>query len=338
MRTKAFHFDLPSELIAQYPLPNRSDSRMLVFSRQSQTIKHEQFKDLLTFLKPGDLLVFNNSKVMHARLYAQKQTTGGNVELLVERCLSPVQFLAHIRASKAPKPGQILNLSDGTPIWVEGKDAGLYQCRAEKPILDILDQLGHVPLPPYIQRQDEDPDLTRYQTVYAKSAGSVAAPTAGLHFDKPMLDALSQAGIQTGFVTLHVGSGTFQPVRTEWIHEHRIHCEWLSVDEALCQQVKATKASGGRVIAVGTTALRALETASQSGVLTPFSGDTTIFIYPGYVFKTVQGLLTNFHLPESTLLMLVAAFIGFDETMAMYQEAVKERYRFFSYGDVTLLL
>ncbi len=218
------------------------------------------------------------------------------------------------------------------------KDAGLYLCRTEKPILTILEQLGHVPLPPYIQRQDEPPDLTRYQTVYAKPAGSVAAPTAGLHFDETMLEALSLAGIQTGFVTLHVGSGTFQPVRTEWIHEHRIHCEWLSVDEALCQQVSATKAAGGRIIAVGTTALRALETASQSGILTPFSGDTTIFIYPGYVFQTVQGLLTNFHLPESTLLMLVAALIGFDETMAMYQEAVKERYRFFSYGDVTLLL
>lgn len=344
MRTKDFYFDLPESLIAQYPLPNRQDSRLLIYDKHEQTIQHDQFKNLVDFLKPNDLLVFNNSKVIKARLFAKK-VTGGKIELLVERVLSPSTFLAHIRASHPPKPGSELLITDEIRIVVEEKANHLYRCSTKhsvyssaKSIHQILEQHGHIPLPPYIQRSDELEDMARYQTVYAEAEGSVAAPTAGLHFDEALLEQLSKSNIQKGFVTLHVGSGTFQPVRTESIFDHHMHSEWMCLESALVEQIKSTKMKGGRVIAVGTTALRALESASQSGTIQPYEGDTSIFIYPGYAFKTVDGLITNFHLPESTLLMLVSAFIGYEPMLKVYQSAVEDGYRFFSYGDVSLLL
>lgn len=336
MKTRDFYFELPEHLIAQYPLPHRTASKMLVYDKQTRAIRHEQFAHLPTCLRPGDLLVFNDSKVIQARLFGQKET-GGQVEILVDRLLSSHLFLAHIRASKAPKAGARLIIENQLEITVEEKQDSLYRCSVTLPLIDILDSLGHVPLPPYIQRKPDVADKHRYQTIYAQTPGSVAAPTAGLHFDEVMLDTLKNQGIETAFVTLHVGAGTFQPVRVEHLAEHKMHAEWLEVSQSLCDKVNQAKQNGQRVIAVGSTALRALETAAKEGMLYPYAGETSIFITPGYTFQLIDGLLTNFHLPESTLLMMVAALIGYHEAMQLYQTAIQHGYRFFSYGDVSLL-
>lgn len=337
MNKQDFYFDLPPELIAQYPLANRSDSRLLTYCRQAKEYGHHQFKNIADFLKPGDLLVINNSKVIPARLYGHK-ATGGKVELLVERITSEVTFLAHIKASKALKAGSLIYLEQDRQLEVLGRQDDLFVCKANIDVLDLLHGIGHMPLPPYITRSDELMDEDRYQTVYAKYEGSVAAPTAGLHFDEAVLSHLQSRGINLAHVTLHVGAGTFRPVRCDNIKEHKMHSEHFTISPELCAAVKATKAAGNRVIAVGTTALRSLESAAQNGELVPCSRDTDIFIYPGYEFKICDGLMTNFHLPESTLLMLVSAFIGHKEAMMLYQEAIDKGYRFFSYGDTSLLL
>ncbi len=343
MKTKDFNFELPPELIAQYPLPNRTDSRLLRYTRATKSIQHTHFKQLAEQLNPGDLLVMNNTRVIPARLYGQK-STGGRVELLIERILSEKKVITHIKASKAPKPGAHIMLGDGSwQMTVLEKQGSLYLCEliaqnSENSIKHMLEHIGHIPLPPYITREDKIADFERYQTVYAKHSGSVAAPTAGLHFDDEILNQLKTRGVKIAYITLHVGTGTFQPVRTEEIKNHHMHTEHFEITQALCDAVTDTKKAGGRIIAVGTTSLRALESAAQRGPLKVQSMDTNIFIYPGYKFKLCNGLITNFHLPESTLLMLVSAFIGHPETMALYQEAISEKYRFFSYGDATLLL
>ncbi|HAT8250780.1 TPA: tRNA preQ1(34) S-adenosylmethionine ribosyltransferase-isomerase QueA [Legionella pneumophila subsp. pneumophila] len=337
MNKQDFYFDLPSELIAQYPLANRSDSRLLIYNRQTEEYGHYQFREIADFLQPGDLLVMNDSKVIPARLYGHK-ATGGKVELLVERITGDFTFLAHIKASKSLKSNDLIYLDAGKRLEVLERQDDLFLCKASENILDLLNDLGHIPLPPYIAREDESLDKERYQTVYAKCAGSVAAPTAGLHFDDAVLSSIRARGVNIAYVTLHVGAGTFRPVRCERIQDHKMHSEWFTVSPDLCSAVKAAKSMGNRVIAVGTTALRSLESAAMGGELIPCSRDTDIFIYPGYQFKVCDGLITNFHLPESTLVMLVSAFIGHQECMALYQEAIDKRYRFFSYGDASLLL
>ncbi|STY28784.1 S-adenosylmethionine:tRNA ribosyltransferase-isomerase [Legionella wadsworthii] len=337
MNKQDFYFDLPQELIAQYPLPHRSDSRLLVYNRQNEGYGHYQFREIADFLNPGDLLVMNNSKVIPARLYGHK-TTGGKVELLVERITSEYTFLAHIRASKALKPGSIIQLEQHKEIEILERQDDLFVCKADIQVLELLNGIGHIPLPPYINRNDENLDHDRYQTVYAKYEGSVAAPTAGLHFDEAVLKSIQARGVSVAYLTLHVGAGTFRPVRCDDIKDHKMHREHFTISPELCTAVQAAKASGNRVIAIGTTALRSLESAAQDGVLTACSRDTDIFIYPGYEFKICDGLMTNFHLPESTLLMLVSAFIGHKQAMALYQEAIEKKYRFFSYGDTSLLL
>jgi S-adenosylmethionine:tRNA ribosyltransferase-isomerase len=337
MKKQDFNFHLPNELIAQYPLEKRSDSRLLTYNGATKQHGHHQFKDLVDFLESGDLLVMNNSKVIPARLYGQK-ASGGKVELLVERFITNASFWAHIKASKSPKPGTIIHLDQNWQIEIVSKDDDLYHCRVDGDVDTMLHQIGHVPLPPYITRDDEVFDLSRYQTVYAEHKGSVAAPTAGLHFDELVLASLREKGINVAYSTLHVGAGTFRPVRCDDIREHKMHCEWFSVSEVLCEAVKEAKAKQKRVIAVGTTALRSLESAAVDGKIHPCSRETDIFIYPGYQFQICDGLVTNFHLPESTLLMLVAAFIGYKEAMTLYEVAIASRYRFFSYGDASLLL
>ncbi len=337
MNKQDFYFDLPSELIAQYPLDKRSDSRLLCYNRKTKEHGHYQFKEIVDFLESGDLLVMNDTKVIPARLYGQK-LTGGKVELLVERVTGEFTFLAHIKASKALKVGGIIQLEQGNQLEVIERQDDLFLCKTTISVLELLNHLGHIPLPPYIARQDESLDADRYQTVYAKYAGSVAAPTAGLHFDDAVLSSLDAKGVNRSYVTLHVGAGTFRPVRCDNIKEHKMHSEYFVISPELVAAVKATKAAGKRVIAVGTTALRSLESAVRDGQLTACSRDTDIFIYPGYQFKICDGLMTNFHLPESTLLMLVSAFIGHQEAMALYQEAIDKKYRFFSYGDTSLLL
>lgn len=337
MRTKDFHFNLPDELIAQYPLEHRTDSRLLVYSRASQTYTHSHVHHLSNYLRPGDLLVFNDTRVIPARLYGHK-SSGGRVELLLERVLNTHEFLAHIRASKAPKAGGIINVTPDFQIEVCEKIADLYHCRTSISVDALLNACGHIPLPLYITREGESLDQSRYQTVYAKHNGSVAAPTAGLHFTEDLMSQLQEKGIRLAHVTLHIGAGTFRPVRCDAIADHTMHSETLSISEALCDAVKTTRAEKGRVIAVGTTALRALESAAIHGELQPCCRETSIFITPGYRFQICDGLMTNFHLPESTLLMLVSAWIGHPQAMALYQEAIEKRYRFFSYGDASLLL
>lgn len=338
MNKQDFYFDLPEELIAQYPLAKRSDSRLLAYNRQTGKASHQYFKDLIGFLEPGDLLVLNDSRVIPARLYGFK-SSGGKIELLVERFYGDNSFLGHIRASKAPQAGALLLLDQGWKIEVLNKIDDLYHCQVQGDIEQMLGQIGHIPLPLYITRPDETSDLERYQTVYAKHNGSVAAPTAGLHFDEELLVQIKKKGIEIAYSTLHVGTGTFRPVRCDAIKDHKMHSEQVTVSEALCEAVNRTKARGKRVIAVGTTALRSLESAATAqGILEPCSRDTDIFIYPGYQFQICDGLITNFHLPESTLLMLVSAFIGHRQTMALYQEAIAQRYRFYSYGDASLLI
>jgi S-adenosylmethionine:tRNA ribosyltransferase-isomerase len=336
MRVADFHFELPESLIARYPLAERHASRLLVLDGPTGALAHRQFPDLLEYLRPGDLMVFNNTRVIPARLFGQK-ASGGKLEVLVERVLDSHRVLAHVRASKSPKPGSAILIDGGGEARMLARHDALFELRFTEEVLPLLERVGHMPLPPYIDRADDAADRERYQTVYAERAGAVAAPTAGLHFDKSVLSAIAAKGVETAFVTLHVGAGTFQPVRVERIEDHHMHSEWLEVDQAVVGAVSACRARGGRVVAVGTTSVRSLESAARDGVLKPFSGDTDIFIYPGRPLHVVDALVTNFHLPESTLLMLVSAFAGYPETMAAYNSAIAEGYRFFSYGDAMFI-
>lgn len=339
MKKSDFNYRLPEELIAQYPLAERSASRMLHMDKLSGAVSDRQFTDLLELLSADDLLVFNDTKVIPARLFGRK-ASGGKVEILIERIEDQQQALAHIKASKSPKAGSRIELEAGYCFEVVGREADLFRLRlpGATGVLDLLTDVGHIPLPPYIDRNDENSDLERYQTVFAERAGAVAAPTAGLHFDQTMLDRLEQKGLQRTFVTLHVGSGTFRPVRVEDLSQHTMHKEFYSVSQSTVDAVAAARARGGRVVAVGTTAVRALESASTDGQLAAGVGDTDLFITPGYRFKSVDALFTNFHLPESTLLMLVSAFAGYDAVMAAYRHAIEKRYRFFSYGDAMFIV
>ena len=344
MRRQDFYYDLPEELIAQEPLPQRTGSRLLVLNGNNGDIQHSQFNGLTDWLEPNDLLVFNNTRVIPARLYGVKQT-GGRVEILIERFLEGGSALAHVRASKSSKPGTAILItpdetSDATEfsIRVQGRRDALFELVVDSGSWpEILKTFGHIPLPPYIERADNAKDRERYQTVFAQRDGAVAAPTAGLHFDAHLLEDIRSRGVKTAEVTLHVGSGTFQPVRAEKITDHHMHSEWLEVNEDVVAAVHHCRECKGRVVAVGTTAVRSLETAARGGTLKTFSGDSDIFLYPGQPFNVVDAMVTNFHLPESTLIMLVAAFAGHKNTMAAYQQAVDQRYRFFSYGDAMLV-
>ena len=354
MRRSDFHYELPLYLIAQQPPATRSDSRMLCLD----PLRDARMTDLPAELHPGDLLVFNDTRVIPARLYGEKDT-GGKVEILIERLLGEHEALAQVRASKPPQPGSRLRVVGAEAEFaVEGREGEFYRLRLEGggAILRLLEAAGHIPLPPYIDRPDAPADRERYQTLFAREPGAVAAPTAGLHFDQALLDAIRARGVDTGFVTLHVGAGTFQPVRVEDLAQHRMHRERVDVRPALCEQIAQTRARGGRVVAVGTTVVRSLESAARGGehgpglapggppqsrsagampaaTLQPFAGETDIFITPGFRFQVVDTLLTNFHLPESTLLMLVSAFAGRERVLEAYAHAVRKRYRFFSYGD-----
>jgi len=334
MRRNDFYFELPEDLIAQRPLPERSQSRLLRVDGVTGALEDGLMAQLPEKLFPGDLLVLNDTRVIPARLFGLK-TSGGKLEMLVERVLDERRALVHLRASKSPKPGARLRMADAFDAEVLARQGELYEVAFHDPrsVAVLLEQYGHMPLPPYISRPDIEEDRRRYQTVFARQPGAVAAPTAGLHFDEPLLECIRRRGVELGFVTLHVGAGTFQPLRVDDVREHRMHPEFVSVSEQLCEQVRATRARGGRIVAVGTTVVRSLESASQDGELRPFHGDTRLFIYPGYRFVTVDAMLTNFHLPESTLLMLVCAFGGYQRIMAAYRHAVAQRYRFFSYGD-----
>ncbi len=341
MQRRDFHYDLPPALIAQHPPAVRGASRLLHLKALDGTVEDRQFNNLKELLLPGDLLVFNDTRVIPARLLGVK-SSGGKVEVLVERILDQRRVLAHVRASKAPRAGGRL-IFNGVEVEVLGRHGDLFELGFDNSggsacsLLEILEQIGHVPLPPYIRRaapqENQADDRERYQTVYARHPGAVAAPTAGLHFDQPLLEQISAMGVHSAFVTLHVGAGTFQPVRAERIEDHVMHAEYVHVSAAVCEQVRATRARGGRVIAVGTTAVRSLESASLSGVIEPFTGNTRIFIYPGYRFVSIDALITNFHLPESTLLMLVCALGGYTQVMNAYRHAIIQNYRFFSYGD-----
>ncbi|WP_020561361.1 tRNA preQ1(34) S-adenosylmethionine ribosyltransferase-isomerase QueA [Thiofilum flexile] len=338
MKLSDFYYELPPELIAHYPLAERSASRLLVLDGNTGEYRDQQFADIIGLLNAGDLLVFNNTRVIPARLYGQKNT-GGKVEVLIERILDEYSALAHIRASKAPKVGARLTLESVLEIEITARQDDLFKIKllGTLPFLTALEQHGHIPLPPYITRQDEISDRERYQTVFAERPGAVAAPTAGLHFDEEILQRLKAKGVEFASVTLHVGAGTFQPVRVDDLTEHKMHTEYAEVSKETCAAVQACKARGGRVIAVGTTSVRSLESAARSGVLEPFYADTQLFIKPGFQFNVVDAMVTNFHLPESTLLILVSAFAGYANIFKGYQYAVKEHYRFFSYGDAMFL-
>ncbi len=337
MQLSDFHYRLPEELIAQEPLAMRSASRLLCLT--GDKLQHRQFSDLPELLREGDHLVLNNTRVIPARLFGKK-STGGQLEVLLERITDADRMLAKIRSSKSPKPGSVLELA-GVSVTVQGRQDDLFDLQWHLPdglsLESLLEREGSMPLPPYIQRDAAELDQTRYQTVYAQEPGAVAAPTAGLHFDGPTFKALQDKGIGHSFVTLHVGAGTYQPVRTDNIAEHKMHSECFSVDDATVAKINQVKKQGGRIIAVGTTSVRALEAASSSGHLQSYTGDTRLFLTPGCQFHTVDAMITNFHLPESTLLMLVCAFAGHEQTMAAYRVAVDERYRFFSYGDAMLV-
>lgn len=344
MRRQDFSYDLPSDLIAHEPTLDRTGSRLLHLDGMSGALLDRQFMDICQLARPGDLMVFNNTEVIPARLFATK-TTGGKVEILVERVLSVEQgniaqnqVLAHVKASKAPKSGAELVLNDEREVVVVGRQGALFLLQFPSNPFHVLEALGHMPLPPYIERDDTIADKARYQTVYAQHKGAVAAPTAGLHFTESVIDQLKLMGVGVGFVTLHVGAGTFQPVRADDIHQHVMHSEWASVPQETCDQIAETRERGGRVIAVGTTSVRSLESAADGeGNIYPYHSDTDIFIYPGYQFRVVDALVTNFHLPESTLMMLVSAFAGYTNIMRAYEHAIEERYRFFSYGDAMFI-
>lgn len=333
MNIAEFDFALPKEQIAQYPLADRTASRLLCLDKVTGRISHRRFQQLPELLTPNDLLVFNDTRVIPARWFGRKMS-GGRIEVLVERLLDQHRFIAHIRASKSPKPGSALLLEQDIPVTVTQRQDDLYEltCQDPRPVTALLENYGHMPLPPYLERSDEVSDQTRYQTVYAQQPGAVAAPTAGLHFDEQLLASLRQQ-VNMAFITLHIGAGTFQPIRVATVAEHRMHKEILHVSAEVCRKVQVTKARGGRVIAVGTTCVRALETAAADGDIKPYHGDTQLFIYPGYEFRCVDALITNFHLPKSTLIMLVSALGGYSQVMAAYQQAIAHQYRFYSYGD-----
>ena len=337
MRRQQFTFSLPDEQIAQQPIEPRSASRLLVMDRGQSTLQDHVFSELPGFLNAGDLLVFNDTKVLHARLFGHK-ATGGAVEVLIERLLGPERALAQVRASKSPKPGGTIVIGD-TTLAVLGRRDDFYDLEVlSGPLFEpLMAEHGHVPLPPYIRRDDCEADVGRYQTVYARNPGAAAAPTAGLHFDHALIDRLAEKGVSSGYVTLHVGAGTFQPMRAELIADHKMHSERVVVEESLCAQIAETRSRGGRIIAVGTTTLRSLESAWQDGRVQPYDDRTDIFIYPGIKVRSIDALVTNFHLPESTLLMLICALAGTDETLAAYRHAVEKGYRFFSYGDAMLI-
>ncbi|NOQ13428.1 MAG: tRNA preQ1(34) S-adenosylmethionine ribosyltransferase-isomerase QueA [Methyloprofundus sp.] len=338
MKKSDFYYELPDELIAQQPLSERSASRLLCLDSSSDAIYDKQFSDLLELLHKDDLLVLNNTKVIPARLFGHKQT-GGKVEILIERVLNEREVLAHTRSSKSLKAGALIELDEGFQCQVLGRVDDLFHLRfkGEQALADILERIGHMPLPPYIERADDANDQTRYQTVFAKQSGAVAAPTAGLHFDDEMMASIKAKGVAIAFVTLHVASGTFRPVKVENLDEHVMHKEYFEVPEETVAAVEYVKAHGGRVIAIGTTAMRSLESASRHGQLEVSRGDTDLFITPGYQFKTVDAMLTNFHLSESTLLMLVSAFAGYERIKKVYQHAIAAKYRFFSYGDAMFI-
>jgi S-adenosylmethionine:tRNA ribosyltransferase-isomerase len=354
MQTTDFDYQLPEELIANHPPAKRGDSRLLCLQRGNGAIRHKNFAQLPELLNPEDLLVFNNTRVIPARLYGQKES-GGKVEVLVERLLGEHEALVQVRASKSPRAGVVLLFpsarindaslagvdleADGTRATVLGRDGEFFRLRFDcgSSLAEFLQQTGHMPLPPYIKRPDQDADRERYQTVYGQVPGAVAAPTAGLHFDEAMLQALDDKGVHRAFVTLHVGAGTFQPVRVTDVSEHRMHSEWLQVPESVVAQIELCRRRAGRVIAVGTTSVRSLETAALGGRLTAYEGETDIFIYPGFEFRVVDAMITNFHLPQSTLLMLVSAFAGKEKILDAYQQAIDQGYRFFSYGDAMFI-
>lgn len=334
MQLSDFHFDLPESLIAKYPAAHRTESRLLALG-EGCDLQHLRFHQVQQLLKPGDLLVVNDTRVIPARIFGQK-VTGGVAELLVERILDEVRVLAQVRVSKPPKVGDYLFFPNDTRMEVLGRSGNFYELRladAKQSILSVIEEIGSIPLPPYMRREAEEQDKERYQTVYARYKGSVAAPTAGLHFDETLLQVLRSNNVEVDYLTLHIGAGTFAPVRVTNIKEHKMHPEYLTVSAELCEKIRRTKANGHRVVAVGTTSLRALETACQSGEIAPYQGETSIFIYPGYQFRCADALITNMHLPESTLMMLVSAFAGHERVMHAYRTAVKEAYRFYSYGD-----
>ncbi len=336
LRRDDFHFDLPEALIAQRPALERTGSRLLRLDGASGRCEDLLFTALEQLLRPGDLLVLNDTRVIPARLHGHK-ATGGVLEVLIERIVTPTSVLAHVRSSKGTRPGMQLQLPGGATAAVTGREGDLTRLCFDRPVAAYLDAHGELPLPPYITQSDAEEDLERYQTVFASEPGAVAAPTAGLHFDTALLGRLEAAGIRQTRVTLHVGAGTFQPVRAERLADHVMHAEWLRVGADTVAAVAATQAAGGRVVAVGTTAVRCLESAAASGVLQPYAGDTRLFIHPGYRFRVVDALVTNFHLPQSTLLMLVSAFAGREAVLAAYAHAVAAQYRFFSYGDAMFL-
>jgi S-adenosylmethionine:tRNA ribosyltransferase-isomerase len=329
-----FDFELPPERIAQVPLPDRTASRLLQLDGDQITDRH--FSDIVDQLAPGDLLVMNNTRVLKARFFGVKET-GGQVEVLVERVLDTRTVLAQVRASKSPKPGTRIRLADAFDVKAGERAGEFFTLHFEADVFELIEAHGRLPLPPYIEHTADEFDEQRYQTVYSKEPGAVAAPTAGLHFDQLLLDRLAAKGVQIAYVTLHVGAGTFQPVRVEDLSEHKMHSEWYTIPASTVDAVRAARAAGRDVVAVGTTSLRALESASQSGELKAGSDDTALFITPGYQFKTVTRLITNFHLPKSTLMMLVSAFAGYDQIRTAYAHAIASEYRFFSYGDAMLL-
>ncbi len=337
MQRTDFSFDLPEKLIAQKPCAERTASRLLVLNRESGEIVDQQFSSIVDLLAEGDLLVMNDTRVIRARLFGQKET-GGKVEVLIERVLDDHHVLAQIKASKSPKAGTKIQFGQSCSATVTGRQDDLFEVKFDTTVWDLMEAIGHIPLPPYITREDSEFDVERYQTVFAEKEGAVAAPTAGLHFDQDLLDQLRKKGVQFAQVTLHVGAGTFQPMRVDNLEDHKMHSEIIEVSEAVCDQIKETQKQGGRVIALGTTTVRALESASQNNAeIVPFSGETNIFIYPGYEFRSVDAMITNFHLSESTLLMLVCAFAGQEKMMNAYGHAVDQKYRFFSYGDAMFI-
>lgn len=339
MRRTDFHYVLPEEQIALHPGEERSASRLLCLDPLRDELRDRGVSDFPEMLQADDLLVFNDTRVIPARLFGRKQS-GGRIEVLVERITGPHEVLAHVRASKSPQPGSRLHLDGAGSARVTGRSGDLYRLEfsAAQGVLELLEQHGHVPLPPYIKRADADMDHARYQTIYARRPGAVAAPTAGLHFDEQLMQQIASRGIETAFVTLHVGAGTFQPVRTERLEDHVMHREYFEVSPAVCERIAATRERGGRVVAVGTTVVRSLEAAAAtSGVPRPCQDETALFITPGYRFRCVDALLTNFHLPESTLLMLVCAFAGHQRVMSAYAHAIKQGYRFYSYGDAMFI-
>lgn len=338
LTTDDFDYELPNELIAHQPIPLRDQSRLLVMSRISDQLQDGVFTDLVNWLHPGDLMILNDTKVFPARLFAQKQS-GGKVEILAERINSNQQVKAQIKSNRTPAIGSVLWLNGEIRIEVVAREHEFFILNflTSRPALEIFQAYGHVPLPPYIQRCDEAEDQTRYQTVYAQHAGAVAAPTAGLHFTEDLLEKCQAMGVNIAKVTLHVGAGTFKPVKVDDVTEHKMHSEYAHVSEQVCEQIRQTKQAGHRVVAVGTTCVRALESAALTGEIQPYMDDTDIFIYPGYAFKVVDALLTNFHLPKSTLLMLISALAGRDRVMQAYHHAIEQQYRFFSYGDAMFI-